>query len=380
MAATSSCLSVPRNAGILDVLSGRLRYPRDLWSRAHLDLNNRIVDATLELLCKPFARRAALALGGDTLENHQNAGGAANHVDVTSIDGDVEAPAQVRLVPSGATGSKKLWVATRSGSRRTDTLWRQAEGRDSWTSLETSAGSIVESTVADASASDGSVSRARYTDFGGTQVFQELQGRWGFVLSGPPRGLFRVLARVKVDWTDWTGIAASDVTFYKGYAFGGLASTPTVGVGGVSPAAQNAWQVLDLGELRVPPASVPDGYSLADFELRVFAAMENARSPGSTPDTLDWYLDYVFLLPADEYVAIVNNVGATDRLLVDSMTPQGQGFSLDGSDRAQGVAECVGKPLKASKLGTRVYVLRDDAPSVTFAWSGTYTPRYVDVA
>ena len=93
-----------------------------------------------------------------------------------------------------------------------------------------------------------------------------------------------------------------------------------------------------------------------------------------------WDLDYVFLLPADECVAIVADAGADDRILLDARSSRGQVYLLDGDDNVRRVADYVGGPPELSPRGTRIYVLRDDAPSVTFGFSGTYTPRYWDVA
>ncbi len=369
------------NSFILDVMDGQLHYPPSLWSKTFLDLNNRIVDARLELLCKPFARRAAVSLSADTLENEQDSGTGKNYTDITSINGDMDAPAQIKLAPTGASGSQKTYIATRSGTRRTDILWRQGEGRDSFTSLETDADfSLTEATVVDANASDGNVSRSRLD--GGGNIAKEFKGRLNFVLAGPPRGLFRVLARVKATASTAAVDPLTDTSFYLGWSFGKVSHTPTIGTVPLGadhlPTADDTYEVMDLGEIRILPTSEPDGQTLSDFELRIFLGMENAKS-GVTVDT-DWFVDYVFLLPADESVAIINNVGATDRILIDSQSPHPHIFILDSSDRVQGVADYVGRPAMISKQDSRIYILRADVPGVTFAFSGIYVPRYWDLA
>ena len=371
------------NSFTLDVLDGQLHYPPSLWSKTFLDLNSRVADARLELLCKPFARRPTVSLSADTLENEQDSGTDKNYTDVTSINGDVDAPVQIKLVPAGASGSKKAYIGTRSGTRRTDTLWRQGEGRDGFTSLETdTAFSIVESTQVDANASDGNVSRARLDGGAGGNIAKEFKGRLNFVLAGPPRGLFRVLARVKATASTAAVDPLADTSFYLGWSFGNVSHTPTIGTvptgAGHLPAADDTYEVMDLGEIRILPTSEPDGQTLSDFELRIFFGMENAKS-GVTVDT-DCFVDYVFLLPADEYISIINAAGATDRILIDSLSPQGQIYLLDSSDKVLRVADYLGRPLLLSKQGSRIYVLRDDVRDAAFAFSGKYEPRYWDLA
>ena len=364
----------------LDVLDGQLFYPEALWSKAFLDLNTRIADGRLELLCRPFARTGTVNLSAATLENNQDAGGDANYADVATVQGDVEAPAEVKLVPTGATGSKKTYLGTRSGSRRADSLWRQGESVDVETNLggETN-WTYAGSTVADGAASDGNHRRFTLTR-GAAAAQHPAEDLWAFKFdlgTSFPQGLFRVLARVKTGATAGDEPPPGDMRYGVGWAFGSVVKSPVAPVG---VSALDAYELLDLGEVRLPPFPLPDeGFSFATRELHVVANLGGIWNPlqGSSAT---WDLDYVFLLPADEFVAIANAVGASDRVLVDSRSRRGQIYLLDASDNVQRVADYLGRPLKLSSEGTRIYVLRDDAPTVTFAFSGKYQPRYWDVA
>lgn len=367
------------NDFVLRVLSGRLVYPATLWSRTFLGLNTRIEDARLELVCAPFAESEAVQLAAATLTNDP-AASSPNYVDTLGVRGDVGAPAAVKLTPSGAAGEKKTFVGTRSGVRRGDTLWRQGESAD----REEQVGAAQRwtyagSDVAEALASGDTVRRLTLTRGLGSN--QHPPGDlWSFVFdlgASFPQGLFRVLARVRTGASRFSEPAAGSMRFGVGWRFGAASKAPA---SYASPDALGTFQLLDLGELRLPPFPQPEqGYAFAVRELRVTAGLRDAWSPVQR-SSATWDLDYVFLLPADECVAIVAGAGADDRILLDARSARGQVYLLDGSDNVRRVADYVGRPPELSPRGTRIYVLRDDAPGVTFGFSGTYTPRYWDVA
>ena len=363
----------------LRVLDGRLVYPATLWSRTYLGLNTRIEDARLELVCAPFAEAGAVELPAATLTNDP-AATSPNYVDALAVQGDVRAPAAVKLTPSGASGARKTFVGTRSGVRRGDTLWYQGEsvdreeqvgGEPRWT--------YAGSDVSLAEASGGSFRRFTLTRGLGAREHQA-GDLWAFVLdlgASFPQGLFRVLARVRAGASRFSEPAAGSMRFGVGWRFGAASKAP---VSYASPDTLDSFQLLDLGELRLPPFPQPDeGYAFAARELRVTANLRDAWNP-SQRSAGTWDLDYVFLLPADECVAIVANAGADDRILLDARSSRGQVYLLDSGDNVRRVADYVGRPPELSPRGTRIYVLRDDAPSATFGFSGTYTPRYWDVA
>ena len=363
----------------LRVLDGRLVYPETLWSRTFLGLNTRIEDARLELTCAPFAESGAVQLSAATLTNDP-AAASGNYVDALGVQGDVRAPAAVKLTPSGATGEKKTFVGTRSGARRGDSLWRQGESAD----REDQVGKAKKWTyageeVSPASASGGAA--RRFTLTRGLGASQHPSGDlWTFVFdlgASFPQGLFRVLARVRTGATQFSEPAPGSMRFGVGWKFGAAAKSPA---SYATPDALDTFQLLDPGELRLPPFPQPDeGYAFAARELRVTANLRDAWSPVQR-SAATWDLDYVFLLPADECVAIVADAGAEDRILLDARSARGQVYLLDSGDNVRRVADYVGRPTELSPRGTRIYVLRDDAPSVTFGFSGAYTPRYWDVA
>ena len=332
------------------------------------------------MLCRPFARTATVNLAADTIENQQDSGSSANYVDITTVQGDAEALAEVKLVPTGATGSKKVYIGTRSGSRRTDSLWRQGESVDSETNLGTETNwTYAGTTAADPGASDGNHRRFTLTR-GAAAALHPAEDLWAFNFdlgAGFPQGLFKVLARVKTGATAGDEPPASDMRFGLGWKFGAVTRSPQTYT---SVSALGAFELLDLGDVILPPFPQPEAtFAFATRELHVVAKLGGSWNPlqGSSAT---WDLDYVFLLPADEFAAIVNTVGATDTLLIDSLSRRGQIYLLDGSDNVQQVADYLGRPLRLSSQGTRIYVLRDDGVGVTFAVSGKYQPRYFDLA
>ena len=367
------------NEFALRVLDGRLVYPPTLWSRTFLGLNTRIEDARLELTCAPFAEAGAVQLAAATLTNDP-AAASPNYADALTVRGDARAPASVKLTPSGATGTKKTFVGTRSGVRRGDTLWRQGESADREDKVAARAQwTYAGATVSPASASGGAF--RQFTLTRGLGAAKHPAGDlWTFAFdlgASFPQGLFRVLARVRAGASRFNEPASGSMRFGAGWKFGAAAKSPSWYA---SPDALGAFQLLDLGELRLPPFPQPDaGYAFATRELRVTANLRAAWNPVQQ-SAATWDLDYVFLLPADECVAIVAGAGASDRILLDARSARGQVYLLDSGDNVRRVADYVGRPPELSPRGTRIYVLRDDAPSVTFGLSGSYTPRYWDVA
>jgi len=142
----------------------------------------------------------------------------------------------------------------------------------------------------------------------------------------------------------------------------------------------NSYEVLDLGELVLPPVKVPDGYTAPTFDLRIHGTYEDTATANEISDTehLDWFIDYIFLLPIDEGAAIVDSVQSSDRLLIDSLSETPGVYLLNGSDVIQKFATFTGGPLDIGPEDTRIYVLRDDTadPStIQFRLTPSYVPQ-----
>jgi len=139
-----------------DVDYGELVLPPN-FSSVFLWRNSLIVDAVVNLSCKPFGRYTDQNIAEATLENEQD-GGNLNYQDITtsSAYGDVPAKLGWKITLGGAAGSKKVWLAKRSGLRQTDNLFIQGEAADS--SVENHVG-VVSADVVDAPSSGGYLSR-----------------------------------------------------------------------------------------------------------------------------------------------------------------------------------------------------------------------------
>lgn len=381
------------------VMWGELELPTDALDEPALSTAFAAPGARLTLVCEPFGRLSSVSVTADTLENEQD-GANLNYMDITSVSGTHAALLQLKIHDpnnggGGAwNGSKKMWIAKRSGERRTDALLFQGEAESSFTE-GTNPASTANTTFSsdgakvDASASGGQVSRIRWRR--GTVGSELLKTVWltvgytTFQIAGGsiPNGLYRVLVRVLVDTTvgDATGpnVVAGDMGFALGWSFGGKSKTPVDG-DDVKMTLDNSYEVLDLGELVLPPVKVPDGYTAPSFDLRIHGTYEDTATANEISDTehLDWFIDYIFLLPIDEGAAIVDSVQSSDRLLIDSLSETPGVYLLNGSDVIQKFATFTGGPLDIGPEDTRIYVLRDDTadPStIQFRLTPSYVPQ-----
>ncbi len=377
------------------VLMGAHTLPRDLLQEPKLSSGFASVRGRLSLLCEPLGRLASVSVASDTLENEQD-GANVNYMDITGIGGVEAALAQIKIVPS--SGSGKLWVARRSGSRRTDDLFLQGEEESS----------IVQGTTPDGAGSDldfasngadttnfaitsaGLVaSLAWENNSGGLQSLKTTYtntGYFAYQIAGGslPRGLFRVLARVKVDILNNTSNNWQHMAFALGYSFGAASRTPADG-DEVRLAADATWEILDLGEINIPPHAIPDGFTAPALELRIYAVWDPGGASvtlGNTED-LVWYIDYLFLLPIDEGAVIVSGLASGDRVLIDSVSDTPGVYVLNASDVVQKFASFVGRPFGLGPEDTRLYALiqhgNSDPSTITLTVTPTYVPRLVGV-
>ena len=192
-----------------------------------------------------------------------------------------------------------------------------------------------------------------------------------------PHGLYRVLVRCL--WEAGAGhFDASHVGFALGWSFGGKSKTPVDG-DEVYLSAETQYEVIDLGELVLPPVSVPDGFTAPTFDLRIHGTLDYPTTTAWTSNlNMDWRIDYIFLLPIDEGAAIVDSVQSSDRILIDSLSDTPGVYLLNGSDVIQQFATFTGGPLDIGPEDTRIYVLRDDTgdPSnIQFRLTPSYVPQ-----
>jgi len=90
-----------------------------------------------------------------------------------------------------------------------------------------------------------------------------------------------------------------------------------------------------------------------------------------------WDVDFIFLLPIDEGVVIIDDVDADDIIAVDGISDPPGVFIIDGSGNVEDTPDYVGKPFTLGRESTRLYALRDDAKGVTFTSDVKYQPLFM---
>ena len=379
------------------VLRGELSLPANALQEPALSGGRAIPGATLRLLAEPFGRLARVSPAASTIHNEQD-GANVNYVDIAN-PGPRGANLRLKVSNPGVwTGSEKVWLARRSGARRTDTLFYQAESGATVSETSpfvghTSTWAGDDATDARASGASSNVARMQWS----TRVSGDYEATGDFTRAGRvdisvpgnalPRGLFRVLARVRVRGNPFSRPFNPDLyetetatAFALGWSFGGRSKTPAER-DAVYADDSNVFQTIDLGELSLPPIALPDGYASPSLTLSVYGVWLPPASYAAKVNNryyyARWEVDCVALLPIDEGAAIVNGVGSNDRILIDTISDAPGVYLLSSSDAVRRFADFAGGPFGLDAEGTRIYALRDDPAdpsSVRFTISAEYEP------
>jgi uncharacterized repeat protein (TIGR02543 family) len=258
-----------------DVILGRLDLDASYYGTI---LNNlfMLIDCKLMFECEPFARLANQDIATETIYNVR-AGGNYNYQDImaSTIASDVPAKAYIKLTPAGATGGKNTYIAKRSGSRYSDSLWKDGEADTSVTNLAGGSHYLAESYVAGGDLSEGSSKRIT---FGQNSALSDgaLISKIRYTLATPPLGSFRVLVRAK----------CSDVNGYHGmgWNYGGMDYTPALANGElIQNSAINTWDLLDLGRITIPPIQRSSIATTGAFSLDLYQAAKGTMISGVKP-------------------------------------------------------------------------------------------------
>ena len=378
------------------VLMAEVVLPPDLLQEPALSTSHAVPGVRLVLLVEPFGRLAH-ASGSATIHNEQD-GTAVNYVDFVDALGTNGARLQLKISdPGGWAGPARMWIARRSGPRRADTLFFQAE--DGATSVKDSpfVNGVISSAVADVSDADASgggnnVARIRWATR--TYNHEVVTGlthvgsvRVTVAGSNVPDGLFRVLARVRVAgdpfWRPFVPDRYDTVSamgFALGWSFGGREASPADG-DEVYLEETSRFQTIDLGEIALPPVALPEGYAYPDLTVEVHCTF---KPPGPFSDQVNnrtyytqWDIDYLVLLPIDEGAVIVDSVDSDDRVLMDTLSDTPGVYLLDANDVAQRFASFAGGAFGLGVEDTRIYVVRDepgDPSTVRFSVAAVYEP------
>jgi len=398
-APVSLILSLSKNDPTAEyrVLRGDLVLPPGLLQEPALSTTHAVPGARLRLLVEPFGRLAQVAVPETTVHNEQHTV-ARNYLDLTNGGGTHGAKLRLKIAdPGGWSGPARMWIARRSGSRRTDTLFFQGEAGATMSGQPPFVGGSPTwegANVVDpnASGSGGNVARMMWSTRVSAYEVVSDDTPAGYVEIGipgasVPHGLFRVLARVRVGGNPYSGPFVDEhhetetaMAFGLGYTFGGRVREPSAD-DHVYLRELDSFQTVDLGELTVPPVAMPEDYSSPDLRLRVHGLFTPPApftdSVNNRYYSVNWDVDYVMMLPIDEGAVIVDGVDTTDRVLIDSLSDSPGVYLLDASDVVQRYADFTGGPFSLGAEDTRIYVVRDepsDPTAVRFTLSATCTP------
>ena len=188
----------------------------------------------------------------------------------------------------------------------------------------------------------------------------------------PPRGLFRVLARVNEQGS------SADVRLSMGFSQGAVTSDPSVAADYIALDGSN-FHIADLGTVTIPIFGVPENTDAGAFTLRI-----NAYDAQTTPSDSSIRLDWVMLMPIDLGSMYVSKSAATDTVLVDSISDLRAAVLLNASDVVQSIpATQGGDPPTVHPEGTRLYFASDNgAADIADGWKVKVTvqPRFLSVA
>lgn len=192
------------------------------------------------------------------------------------------------------------------------------------------------------------------------------------VVTTPPRGLYRVLARVNEQGT------SADVRLSMGFSQGAVTSDPSL-VADYTALDGSNFHIADLGTLTIPIFGIPENTDAGSFTLRL-----NAYDAQATPSASSLRLDWVMLLPIDLGSMYVSKSSNTDRVLIDSVSDLRAAVLLNTSNVVQSIPGSQGgDPPTIHPEGTRLYFVSDNGHADIadgFKVKVTVQPRFLSVA
>ena len=300
-----------------------------------------------------------------------------NYQDVATSEsfGDVEALAYIKAGQSGATGTRKVWFAKRTGGRQTDLLWFDGEDITSGTNIVGGAHRVA--VVGDAfpsiSESGDFYQQAWARPTGGAIAANTEVARLNYLIPSAslPRGQFRVLVRVRVQADDAADF--DHCSWGLGYSYGNTTKAPSEASSEYfQVAAHNTWGILDLGVVDIPPVPESSTAGNNDFELRIY---QYATDTLAQDEDYFWQTSFIFLLPIDEGYVIADAIVSTDAVALDGIADDRNVFTVDGAEDITGLPTYVGSPPSIGRDDTRFYFLRDDDDSMSWISDITYRPQ-----
>ncbi len=358
-----------------EVIRGELVMPSNLYS-IYLWKGFTAIDCELRLECKPFGSYAYQTLAQSTVYNFDYTSSTShNYKDITTSEsyGDVPATLYLKVGQAGTVSTQStMWIAKRSGQRVNDNLWYEGESEVSTTQV---VATFTGSNQPDATCSQGNYYRGRFNP--GAVNVTGLVGYTSYTITVPPRGQFRVLARLR---SDTFAVGETYRLYYAfGYTYGGTTFTPSWANGDYTYSVQsydNTWGVTDLGFLILPPIAESDVAGNTTLTLKIYFYVGTALTQSQDND---FDIDYIFLCPIDEGVAIISYVASTDTLALDGITDTAAIYKVNSSDNVTAYPDYAGNVFMLGRDNTRIYFLKNEFPSTTFTVDVTYQPRFLTI-
>ncbi len=306
-----------------------------------------------------------------------------NYVDVTCNGesyGDVPAGLYLKVAETAGTGASKLFVSKRSGFRQTDNLWIEGENNTAFLKTSTlGTGTFNRVHLISPSRSGGMYLEASYSGYSVSPGANTEIGYVQYFITTPPRGKFRVLARVKTI-TDTAG-EYDHISYGVGYVYGSTTKTPSVAEYYQST-AYDVWETLDLGIISIPPTAESYVAINNNLNLYIYCSVKEAVTVGSYG--IAWYIDYIFLMPVDEGYAAVNNVHNSDlhkdTIAFDTISPVPNIYEVYPGGQIDNIPTKAGQPFDLGRENTRIYVLSGDTGGTpVHTVDMIYQPRFLVV-
>ena len=368
------------------ILRGSLTPGSGTLNEQDLSINFIFQDAVLSLWVDPFADMiTGVNLNANGLINEKHVGvHGQNYVDFTEATSEfiltAPSPSEISLTDGNNgesddwTGDKKIFICKRSDERFDDELWYENDSEVEGTGdgLQGTTTTFSGEAGPTANTSKATSRQCRWTCTSSAEPNNSLSLNVGYfqtdiAAADLPKGKFRVLARVSAYWDHNTATVKADMfEFGLGYAFGSTVVVPAdADYKPLTSDAKDTWEILDLGEITIPPVGLPPNnkHTDPDLNLRIHCAWDPDPESGFGTSTngqySGWSLDHIFLLAIDEGVCIIENVGTDDVVVISNKGTPGV-WLANTSNVIQGVATFTGGPFNIGPETTRIHWLRDD--------------------
>ena len=339
-----------------------------------IDHGINLFDLTAEIPAEPFAYGLRVDGGPVTVSNDPiNTGSNGKFFDITSVQGDVETPLQIRMAGSDATGRQTMLAVRRRGTPSAMPFFLQCESM----TLGTDA-----ATVANSANYSGAGNNSVAVTPGTTALTQRLSTS-AFPSSGSVdvRGTYRVFVRAIV-----SAPLPPSGSFTVQLRHGARAIANSE----VSITRLNALdqiRMVDLGLVQIPEGYDPAGNGPEGAVLPAAGIPLSIWASKITGTALT--LDYLLFVPADDKLVIVNWGSSSPTTFVLDGTNR-MIYGLNASSQVADISPAyfVGDPPMVSPGQTnRIVVIRDvvpstsnaDLPATTYPISYSYWPRYLYV-